>query len=116
MDYGDLSSMKTMGVKSAIYQRNQPVVFVHAFEMLLLICGLNLLFEPCGVVSIRRGDSYPTQTSTTEGTNVHLKDLGPWTGQQGSSFFFWTSLGFSTNPKTHFVTPWMSLSTVRHNM
>src|SRR5258708_18284504 len=37
-----------------------------------------------------------------------LRNLGPWNGQQGSSFFLvllWTSLGFSTNPNTHFVTP-----------
>ena len=28
-------------------------------------------------------DSYPTQTPTTEGTNVCLKDLGPQTGNKG---------------------------------
>src|SRR5258706_2425889 len=54
-------------------------------------------------VSIRR-DSYLTQTTTTEGTNVCLKDLGPWTSNKGL-LHIWTSLGFSTNPKTHFVTP-----------
>src|SRR5260221_8518819 len=59
------------------------------------------------IVSIRSG-SYPTQTSTTEGTNVCLKESGP-TDWPTRAFFLlgllWTSLGFSTNPKTHFITP-----------
>src|SRR5258705_10131205 len=42
-------------------------------------------------------------TSTTEGTNVCLKDLGPQTGNKGGLLPIWTSLGFSTNPKTHWL-------------
>ena len=54
---------------------------------------------------MRERDSYPTQMSTTEGTNVHLKESGPMDWVTRVFFLLgllWTSLGFSTNPKTQF--------------
>src|SRR5258708_36753498 len=39
-------------------------------------------------------DSYPTQMSTTKGTNVCLKDLGPQTGNKGGLLPIWIFLGF----------------------
>src|SRR5258707_13920579 len=56
-------------------------------------------FEHCKHLAER--DSYPTQMSTTEGTNVCLKESGPTDWPTRFFFFFWTSLEFSTNPKTH---------------
>ncbi len=48
MDYGGLSSLKTMDEKSVLHQMDQPMTFVHAFEKLLLVCGLDLPFELSG--------------------------------------------------------------------
>ncbi len=45
MDYGGLLSLKMMDEKSVLYQIDQPMTFVHAFEKLLLIHGLDLPFE-----------------------------------------------------------------------
>ncbi len=48
MDYGGLSSLKTMDEKSILYQMDQPMTFVHVFEKLLLVHSLNLPFELSG--------------------------------------------------------------------